>query len=151
LAQREARPQALAALLPQVSGTAAIMRDKMSGPSDTLSVNAENQPILVPQTNSINTTTKQWSLNLQQNVFSWANWMSLRAAGAQVAQAEAMYQAAEQSLVLRVAQAYFNVLAAEDSLEAQQSALEAIARQLDQANQRFEVGQIAKTDVQEAR
>ena len=151
LAQREARPQALAALLPQLSGTAAISRDTMSGQTDTLSANANNQPILLPQLDSIGTTTKQWSLNLQQNVFSWANWMSLRAANAQVAQAEATYQAAEQNLVLRVAQAYFNVLSAEDGLEAQQSSLEAISRQLDQANQRFEVGQIAITDVQEAK
>lgn len=150
LAQREARPQALAALLPQLSGTTSITRDTMSGQSDTLSTNANNQPILIPQLDSIGTTTKQWSLNLQQNVFSWANWMSLRAANAQVAQAEATYQAAEQNLVLRVAQAYFSVLAAEDGLEAQQSSLEAIARQLDQANQRFEVGQTAITDVQEA-
>ena len=151
LAQREARPQALAALLPQLSGTASIMRDNMSGPSDTLSVNADNQPILVRQTQTIDTTTKQWSLNLQQNVFSWANWMSLKAAGAQVAQAEAIYRAAEQDLALRVAQAYFTVLTAEGSLEAQQSSLEAISRQLDQANQRFDVGQIAITDVQEAK
>jgi outer membrane protein len=151
LAQREARPQAWAALLPQLSGTASITRDMASGPSDTLSVNANNQPILVPQTDSITTTTKQWSLNLQQSVFSWANWMSLRAANAQVAQAEATYQAAEQDLVMRVGQAYFNVLSAEDALEAQQSSLDAISRQLDQANQRFEVGQIAITDVQEAK
>jgi outer membrane protein len=152
LAQREARPQALAALLPQLSGTAAITRDTMNDRVDTLGVNANNQPILAPpQTNSIVTTTKQWSLNLQQNVFSWANWMSLRAASSQVAQAEATYQAAEQTLVLRVAQAYFTVLSAQDVLEAQQASLEAISRQLDQANQRFEVGQIAITDVQEAK
>jgi len=151
LAQREARPQAWAALLPQVSGTASIMRDRMSGMSDQQSVNADNQPILVPQTQTMDTTTKLWSLNLQQNVFSWANLMTLRAANSQVAQAEATYQAAEQELVLRVAQAYFTVLSAEDSLEAQQSALEAISRQLDQANQRFDVGQIAITDVQEAK
>jgi outer membrane protein len=151
LAQREARPQALAALLPQLSGMASITRDTMSGRADTQQVNANNQPILVPQTDSMTTSTKQWSLNLQQNVFSWANWMSLRAAGAEVAQAEAIYQAAQQSLVLRVAQAYFTVLSAEDGLEAQQASLEAISRQLDQANQRFEVGQIAITDVQEAK
>ena len=151
LAQREARPQALAALLPQLSGTAAITRDMMSGRADTQQVNANNQPILVPQTSTMTTTTKQWNLNLQQNLFSWANWMTLRAASAEVAQAEATYQAAEQSLVLRVAQAYFTVLSAEDGLEAQQASLEAISRQLDQANQRFEVGQIAITDVQEAK
>ena len=151
LAQREARPQALAALLPQLSGTAAITRDTMSGRADTQQVNANNQPILVPQTTTMTTTTKQWNLNLQQNLFSWANWMTLRAASAEVAQAEATYLAAEQSLVLRVAQAYFTVLSSEDGLEAQQASLEAISRQLDQANQRFEVGQIAITDVQEAK
>jgi outer membrane protein len=152
LAQREARPQAWAALLPQLSGTASITRDTMNSNADTLSVNANNQPILLPpQMSSIVTTTKQWSLNLQQNVFSWANWMSLRAASGQVAQAEANYQAVEQTLVLRVAQAYFSVLSAQDVLEAQQASLEAISRQLDQANQRFEVGQIAITDVQEAK
>ena len=152
LAQREARPQAWAALLPQLSGTVSINRDMMNDRADTLGVNANNQPILLPpQTSSLVTTTKLGSLNLQQNVFSWANWMSLRAANAQVAQAEATYQAAEQTLVLRVAQAYFGILSAEDGLEAQQASLEAISRQLDQANQRFEVGQIAITDVQEAK
>jgi outer membrane protein len=151
LAQREARPQAFAALLPQLSGMAAITRDTTSGRMDTLAANANNQPILLPQTDSIVTTTKQWSLNLQQNVFSWANWMSLRAANGQVAQAEVTYQAAEQDLVLRVAQAYFNVLSSVDGLEAQQASLEAISRQLEQTNQRFDVGQVAITDVQEAK
>src|SRR5207248_8143637 len=66
-------------------------------------------------------------------------------------QAEAAYRAAEQSLILRVAQAYFNVLSALDGLEANQASLEAISRQLDQANKRFEVGLIAITDVQEAK
>lgn len=150
-AQREARPQAWAALLPQLMGTAAETRDTMNDRQDTIAANANNQPIVVPQTTSTTTTTKQWTLTLQQNVFSWANWMTLRAAGGQVAQAEVNYQAAEQNLVLRVAQAYFNVLSAQDNLEAQQASLEAISRQLDQANQRFEVGQIAITDVQEAR
>jgi len=90
-------------------------------------------------------------VNLRQNVFSWSNWMALKGAGREVAQAEATYQAAEQQLILRVAQAYFSVLAAEDGLEANQASLEAISRQLDQANKRFEVGLIAITDVQEAK
>src|SRR5581483_11598817 len=47
--------------------------------------------------------------------------------------------------------AYFNVLSALDGLEANQASLEAISRQLDQANKRFEVGLIAITDVQEAK
>src|SRR6202035_3403807 len=64
---------------------------------------------------------------------------------------EATYLAAQQNLILRVAQAYFNVLSDQDSLDANQASLEAISRQLDQANKRFEVGLIAITDVQEAK
>src|SRR5215472_3509459 len=77
--------------------------------------------------------------------------MTLKAASAQVAQAEATYRAAEQQLILRVATAYFNVLTAEDTLEADQAALEAISRQLDQATTRFDVGLIAITDVEDAK
>ncbi len=67
-----------------------------------------------------------------------------------VGQAEANYLAAEQDLLVRVADAYFNVLATEDVLASEQAAKEAIARQLEQAQKRFEVGLIAITDVQEA-
>jgi len=77
--------------------------------------------------------------------------MAVKQADIQVVQAEATYQAAQQNLILRVAQAYFNVLSALDGLEANQASLEAISRQLDQANKRFEVGLIAITDVQEAK
>ena len=77
--------------------------------------------------------------------------MALKEANKEVAQAEANYEAAEQNLILRVAQAYFNVLTAVDNLEANQASLEAIARQLDQANKRFEVGLIAITDVEDAK
>src|SRR5260370_362383 len=93
----------------------------------------------------------KWGMTLQQTVFSGGNGMPLKEASREVAQAEATYQAAEQQLILRVAQASFNVLAAEDGLEANQASLEAISRQLDQANKRFEVGLIAITDVQEAK
>jgi outer membrane protein len=153
LAAREARPQAWSALLPQLSGTAEISGDHNSGsqPLETANPNNPNQAIVIPVQATTDTTTRQWALNLKQNVFSWTNWMTLKAASSQVAQAEADYAAAEQQLVLRVAQAYFNVLTAYDNLQANQASLEAIARQLDQAEQRFQVGLIAITDVQEAR
>jgi outer membrane protein len=77
--------------------------------------------------------------------------MAVKQADIEVVQAEATYQAAQQNLILRVAQAYFNVLSALDGLEANQASLEAISRQLDQADKRFEVGLIAITDVQEAK
>jgi len=160
LAAREARPQAWAALLPQLNGTAAVTRDHSAGFQDQISTiavpvtpaNPSGVSFFVqPEPLVADTTTKKWALNLRQNVFSWSNWMTLKGAGREVAQAEATYQAAEQQLILRVAQTYFNVLASEDGLEANQASLEAISRQLDQANKRFEVGLIAITDVQEAK
>jgi len=146
LAARESKPQAIASLLPQLNGTAGVTGDHNSGAqpfSTTAAVAA------VPVTSD--TTTRTWGVNLKQNVFSWANWMTLKEAGREVAQAEANYQAAEQNLILRVSQAYFAVLAAYDTLQADQASLEAISRQLDQANKRFEVGLIAITDVEDAK
>src|SRR5215469_15029827 len=158
LAARESKPQALAALLPQLNGTAGITRDHSSGfQSQLFQVQNTNNPNGPPQlvvartADQIDNTIQQWALNLRQNVFSWSNWMALKAASHEVAQAEANYAAAEQQLILRVSQAYFAVLTAYDTLQADQTALEAISRQLDQANKRFEVGLIAITDVEDAK
>jgi outer membrane protein len=154
LAARESRPQALSALLPQLNGTAGITRDHSSGfQSQIFEVSNGGAPQLVVArtADQIDNTIQQWALNLRQNVFSWSNWMALKAASHEVAQAEANYVAAEQQLILRVAQAYFAVLTAIDTLDADQTSLAAIARQLDQANKRFEVGLIAITDVEDAK
>jgi outer membrane protein len=97
------------------------------------------------------TDTDTWRLNIRQNVFSWSNWMTLKAAGHQVAQAEANYIVARQALAQRVATQYFAVLSAQDVVESQIAARDAFARQLQQAEKRFEVGLIAITDVQDAR
>lgn len=153
LAQRENRPQAIAALLPQITGSASYILDHSSGNQDQPNYNAPligGPPVIhIPYTTDTHET--RWGLNLRQNLFSWSNWMSLKAADSQVAQAEANYVAAEQNLILRVSQAYFSVLSALDNLDAQQASLEAIARQLDQADKRYDVGLIAITDVQEAK
>ncbi len=151
LASREARPQAIAALLPQINGTAGITRDHNVGIQPLFLTGPNNTVVIQPVTAVVDTTTRSWGLNLKQNVFSWSNWMTLKEASAQVAQAEATYLAAEQQLILRVATAYFNVLTADDTLEADQAALEAISRQLDQATTRFDVGLIAITDVEDAK
>jgi outer membrane protein len=152
LAQRETKPQALAALLPQISATAARTKQLQDGSQSQLSFDPIGGGFVsIPTNFTSDGTTKQWAFSLRQNIFSWSNWMTLKAASSEVAQAEANYQAAEQNLILRVSQAYFNVLSAQDNLDAQQASLEAISRQLDQANKRFEVGLIAITDVQEAK
>ncbi len=68
-----------------------------------------------------------------------------------LAQADLTYHAAEQNLAVRVAQAYFNVLNAQDALSSAQANLAALNKQLEQQEKRFEVGLSANTDVQEAR
>jgi outer membrane protein len=152
LASRESRPQAIAALLPQISGSASYTRDHNTSLQDSPNLGAvSGAPLVVAVPTTSLPTEKNWALNLRQNIFSWSNWMTLKAADGQVAQAEANYVAAEQNLILRVSQAYFNVLSALDNLDAQQASLEAIARQLDQADKRYDVGLIAITDVQEAK
>jgi outer membrane protein len=156
-ANRESKPQALAALLPQVSAAASRTE------ADTSTTGQFPQEIEQPtgsgnrvvlnfiQANDSKPETDRWSIDLRQSVFSWANWVALKRADKTVAQAEADYQAEEQGLISRVSEAYFNVLAAQDTVEAQSTALEAISRQLEQADKRFEVGLIAITDVQEAK
>ena len=146
----ENRPQALANLLPQLSGTASRSRTWSDGTSTSTALLGNNLFAFNSGGPSVTNNTS-WALNLRQNVFSWANWTNLRAANDTVAQAEADYQVALQSFAQRVASLYFGVLAAEDFLEAQVAARDAFARQFEQAEKRFEVGLIAITDVQEAR
>lgn len=97
------------------------------------------------------TTPATASLSLAVNLFSWSSWVALKAADATVAQSEANYLAAQQSLVQRVTAQYFAVLAAQDTLSTQQSALQSVQIQLDQAEQRYNVGLLAITDVEIAR
>jgi outer membrane protein len=97
------------------------------------------------------TTPATMSLTLAVNLFSWNSWVALKAADATVAQGEANFQAAQQNLVQRVTAQYFAVLAAQDALAAQQTALQSVQIQLDQAEQRYNVGLGAVTDVEIAR
>ncbi|HTV97168.1 MAG TPA: TolC family outer membrane protein [Steroidobacteraceae bacterium] len=154
LAALEAKPQALAALLPQISGSGTISREKDKGQSnETETVIADGQTITeaFPFNGRVTTNTHKYGVDLSQNLFSWQNWVALQRADAQVAQAEADYQAAQQDLMARVAERYFDVLAAQDDLDAQRANLESVNHQVQQAEKRYQVGLIAVTDVEEAR
>lgn len=133
----EARPQARATLLPQLSGSAqaSIQRDEIEQGDTTR--DSRNDPYSL-------------SLNLSQSVFDWAAIQSLRQSDDQVALAETGYRSAGQDLLLRVSDAYFNVLAATDTLRSAEAENAAFQRQLDLAKARFEVGLSAITEVQEA-
>jgi outer membrane protein len=92
----------------------------------------------------------QYGLKLTQPLFNWAAWETIDQADAQVAQAEATYQAAQQDLIVRVASAYFGVLNARDTLAADHAATDANSKQLEQAKEKYDVGMSAITDVQNA-
>ncbi len=148
LAARESRPQALAALLPQVNADGTWY--------DTVDTNSTGVFVapgvpLTPDIRNFDGDQESWNLGLRQSIFSWESWAALKRANAERAQAEADYLVAQQDLVVRTAEAYFNVLAARDTLEAAQAAHDAIGRQLEQSEKRFEVGLIAVTDVQDAK
>lgn len=90
------------------------------------------------------------SVSLQQVIYDHGTWVQLDKAEKAAAQAEVNYGAARQGLITRVAQAYFGVLQAKDTLAFREAEKKAIARQLEQTKQRFAVGLTAITDVHEA-
>lgn len=102
------------------------------------------------QTNKNNYWDSQFAINLVQPVFHWDMWVELSQSEKQLAQAEASYLAEQQNLILKTTEAYFSVLAAKDDLSFNLAEQKTIARQLEQAQQRFQVGLIAITDVYEA-
>jgi outer membrane protein len=146
LASLEAEPQARGLLLPQVNVAGEWDDGTRSGTSIGQLLDGTFGP--VPFDTRGDTTT--WRLELRQTLFRWDQIVGLRRADKIVAKAEADREAAQQDLVIRVGQRYFNVLAAEDRLTSTHANRTAIARQLEQAKQRFEVGLIAITDVQES-
>jgi len=143
LAALEAKPQARSALLPQLNASGDWTSTDQSGSSFSFLINNT-----VPFEQSSDATN--WDLQLRQTLFRWDQVINLRRADKLVAKAEAVREAAQQDLIVRVAQRYFDVLAAEDRLTSIHADRTAIARQLEQAKQRFEVGLIAITDVQES-
>jgi outer membrane protein len=156
LADLEARPQAVAALLPSLSASANAGKSwsSSSGNSERLNVDRDTGVITVfsePSNGSGSGNSKGWSLSLSQTLFSISTYMNLVTSKRQVAQAEVTYRYAQQQLVQRVAQQYFAVLQAQDNVRAQEAARDAYNRQFEQAEQRFDVGLYAITEVQEAR
>ncbi len=142
LAALEAKPQARGVLFPQISANGYWNKVEASGSSFNVATGT------TPFDQSTDGTN--WDVGLRQTLFRWDQVVNLRRADKSVTKAEAVREAAQQDLIVRVAQRYFDVLAAEDRLTSIHANRTAIARQLDQAKQRFEVGLIAVTDVQES-
>jgi len=101
--------------------------------------------------NGVNSNVTSGSLQLTQVLFDMSKWRALTLQEKQAGIQDVTYQTDQQSLILNTATAYFKVLAAIDTLSYTEAQKQAIYRQLDQTTQRFNVGLVAITDVQNAR
>ncbi|MCG9631945.1 MULTISPECIES: outer membrane channel protein TolC [Vibrio] len=102
--------------------------------------------------NSANNDSNVWGagIGFTQELYQRSSWITLDTAEKTARQADSAYAAQQQGLILRVATAYFEVLRAQDNLEFVRAEKAAVARQLEQTKQRFEVGLSAITDVHDA-
>ncbi len=141
----ENRKQARANFLPQVNGS---WTKSQSDSKQSFSA-AGNQPART--NNPPKSESDGWGLSLNQSIYDHANFIRLKQADLQEARGYANYGAAMQDFLIRVAQSYFDVLTNIDAVKFAESEEKAIQRQLDQAEQRYEVGLAAITDVHEAR
>lgn len=131
--------QAWANMLPQIGGDASLSQ----GNNDVSIQNIE--------VSAVDINTDRWGLNLNQVIYDQANYERLDLARGQVSQAEAIYQTAYQDFLVRIAIAYFEVLTTSDRVIFAEAEELALKRQFEQAEQKFEVGLTAITDVYEAR
>jgi outer membrane protein len=136
---KESESVAFSSLLPYVAFTG----------SYTLS-DAENYSNDLGEVVDVESTNLQYGLSLSQAIFRMDTWYKLDAEEKRALQAQAGFDLAQQALIARVTQAYFNVLKAQDNLEFVLAEKKAIERQLEQTKQRFNVGLTAITDVHEA-
>ncbi len=135
----ENKRQAWSNLLPSLSGSAGTT----SG-STTTSIQGT-------EVDDSDTDTQRWGLDLRQSLYAQSNYEQLDIARGQVSQADAIYNIAYQDFLVRVAGSYFAVLTAQDGVIFAEAEEKALQRQFEQAEQRFEVGLTAVTDVHEAR
>lgn len=134
-ARQEAVPQARANMLPSISSSASVEATRL----------VRDDPQL---TRARSGTTYQ--ANLKQPLFNAEFWYGFKAAQASTAQAALELSAKEQDLILKTAEAYFEILRASDEHAAANAEETAFQQQLDQANGRLKGGLSSITDVYDA-
>jgi len=137
LATEEGIEQARSVLLPQINGSASYTDSKNEFFDGTN---------ITSQTND----NFSYGATLTMELYRHSTWLQLDNAKKLAHQSDISYQVAKQDLIVRVTEAYFNVLSAKDDLEFSIAEKAAIERQLEQTKQRFSVGLTAITDVHEA-
>jgi outer membrane protein len=159
----EVRPQALAQWLPQLTGDTAAQREyvrqqtgeeQTSAAAGVAPLGIEALPGCELTANAAiehcNANYRSYGLTLSQTLWSFADYSRLKEADSQAAGAEATYLSAQQSLVLRVAQAYFAILAARDQLDTLRNERAAFGKLLEQAKGRLSTGLGSRSEVEQA-
>ncbi len=138
-ATAEFKSQSIAQMLPNISVSGSSSRNRLN-----------NKKVTFQRSGTQNYWSNAFTINFVQPVFNWGHWVQLNQSDNRIAQAEAQYQAQYQAMIVKTTEAYFDILAAQDTLTFTIAEKKAIEKQLEQAKQRFEVGLIAITDVYEA-
>jgi len=145
-ANLETEQLGLAGLLPQVNAT----YDYTDTDQDTEGASFGSNGIVPNTVTNSETDREGYQISLNQPLFDLPAWFTFQSGKQFSRQAEATFAANQQNLIVRVVEAYLLVLRGQDNLEASKAQERAFERQLEQTQQRFEVGLIAITDVYEA-
>lgn len=140
-ATREVKPQARALLLPNLN---------MVGSADYKTIDARTSTELGRIDSNESFGTQGVQAVVRQTIYNRASWMTLDQSDNIIAEAEARYRDTQIALMVDTTQAYFGVLRAADLVTVQESLVRANERQLEQSRQRFDVGLVAITDVNES-
>ncbi len=143
-ANKEIKAISRSGLLPQVTGTASY------GTTKTDSVTSPQSVTSAFTDGEATTDTLSYSVSLQQAIINFSALNTYRSGKIQAAAAEVQLAADKQDLIIRTAQAYFDVLSAVDQFTSSQAEERALQTQLEQTRQRYEVGLISINDVHEA-
>lgn len=140
-ADKERVPQARSALLPSVFSRVSTSKTEtklpgLDGPEVRLLEDGYND--------------NSWSAQFSQPVVNLSSWFGYSSAKAFVKASSFALEAQEQDLIVRVAEAYLNILRTRDRLDTTNAEVTAVRRQLEQVQQRFDVGLVAITDVLES-
>ncbi|HEX7558564.1 MAG TPA: TolC family outer membrane protein [Usitatibacter sp.] len=130
----EKLPEARAGYLPLIAASASVFRNNVD----------------LQIARNVTYDNHVYALTLSQPIFRLQNWIAIGQAKQQVLQAEALLVGAQQDLMLRVAQAYFDVLLAHDNVALSETQSVAISEQLAQAKRNFEVGTATIVDTLDA-
>ncbi|MGB1456585.1 TolC family outer membrane protein [Spongiibacter marinus] len=143
------------ALLPQLSGQAYYQDTETDSQSKSTTFTAGafggGSTSIIDQKVHTGSETENYSLSLSQAIFDLPAWFSFKAGQKITERAKAQLAYDQQELIVRVSEAYFEVLKARENLDASRAEERAAKRQLEQTQQRFDVGLIAITDVHESR